>query len=38
MITPNNTSGKLGSQKLSADESKSSVWILAVGNRAIKKS
>lgn len=37
MIIPNNASGKFGSQKLSADESKSSVWILSVGNTAIKK-
>lgn len=37
MITPNNASGELCFQKLSADESKSSVLILSVGNTAIKK-
>jgi len=37
MITPYNASGEHCSQKLSVDESRSSVLILSVGNVAIKK-
>lgn len=37
MITPNNASGERCSQKLSTNESKSSVLILSVVNTAMKK-